>query len=388
MKLKIAFLLIINTILFSCMNRTNNISIDISPLPNISEQIGTISKGISGAYAGMLDRRLILAGGCNFPDEPAAKGGEKIYYKEILQWDSQKWIKIGELPEPMAYGVALPWDDKLLLIAGNNSEKSSNKILSLSIKNDSLQIDTLTTTPFAVNNFAATMANERRLYLFGGVMDGQLSNELWTLDIPSKTWKRCAALPDRPLQQSQIVFHNEQLYLFGGFDVPNETQNAYVSQKIWKYTPTDNQWEMVATYPKGENNYSLSGGCAVGLDQRYILTLAGVNQKVFEKALDTFFYLEKSADTSTPKYENAKHYKQAYMHHDVEWYAFNPKIYLFDTQSYKWILIAENQQIALAGATITTMDENTIALLNGEIKPGVRTPKNWTITKTNDIKSK
>ena len=42
------------------------------------------AKGVSGHIAGELrPGLLVMAGGCNFPDRPARKGGAKRYYSEI-----------------------------------------------------------------------------------------------------------------------------------------------------------------------------------------------------------------------------------------------------------------------------------------------------------------
>lgn len=36
-------------------------------------------KGVSALYAGITKDRLIMAGGCNFPDIPVADGGKKVF---------------------------------------------------------------------------------------------------------------------------------------------------------------------------------------------------------------------------------------------------------------------------------------------------------------------
>ena len=48
-------------------------------------------QGVSGAFAGIVrypsfdDKKpfLVVAGGCNFPDTPAAEGGQKVFYTDI-----------------------------------------------------------------------------------------------------------------------------------------------------------------------------------------------------------------------------------------------------------------------------------------------------------------
>ena len=42
-----------------------------------------IEKGVSACFAGTVGNTLLMAGGCNFPNRPAAEGGEKRFYQGI-----------------------------------------------------------------------------------------------------------------------------------------------------------------------------------------------------------------------------------------------------------------------------------------------------------------
>ena len=42
-----------------------------------------IEAGVSAPFAGFVGDWLVVAGGCNFPDVPAAEGGQKVYYREV-----------------------------------------------------------------------------------------------------------------------------------------------------------------------------------------------------------------------------------------------------------------------------------------------------------------
>lgn len=59
-------------------------------------------KGVSALYAGITEDRLIMAGGCNFPDIPVADGGKKVFYNEVyatpLSSDTAfRWKQVGFL---------------------------------------------------------------------------------------------------------------------------------------------------------------------------------------------------------------------------------------------------------------------------------------------------
>ena len=40
-------------------------------------------EGVSAPFAGIIGNHLVVAGGCNFPDLPAAEGGAKKFYSHI-----------------------------------------------------------------------------------------------------------------------------------------------------------------------------------------------------------------------------------------------------------------------------------------------------------------
>jgi Uncharacterized protein conserved in bacteria len=90
----------------------------------IDDDIKGYSKGVSGAFAGISNDMLILAGGCNFPDIPVSEGGKKVYYSSIYgmrigSLKKEKWEKFGDLPFPLAYGVTVESGNSLYLIGGN-----------------------------------------------------------------------------------------------------------------------------------------------------------------------------------------------------------------------------------------------------------------------------
>ena len=58
-----------------------------------------IEQGVSACFAGAIGHRLLMAGGCNFPEVPAADGGKKRFYRGIyaaslVKDDSLNWKKV------------------------------------------------------------------------------------------------------------------------------------------------------------------------------------------------------------------------------------------------------------------------------------------------------
>lgn len=60
------------------------VRIYITEVESIPGEFGNISKGISASFAGLIDEKLIVAGGCNFPDTAAADGGKKYFTRTFF----------------------------------------------------------------------------------------------------------------------------------------------------------------------------------------------------------------------------------------------------------------------------------------------------------------
>ena len=69
-------------------NRFNKVNFQALPSLEIS-----LNQGVSGAYSGNIDGQAIVAGGCNFPNTPAAEGGAKVFYNAVYALRGKQWTK-------------------------------------------------------------------------------------------------------------------------------------------------------------------------------------------------------------------------------------------------------------------------------------------------------
>ena len=63
-----------------------------------------------------------------------------------------------------------------------------------------------------------------------------------------------------------------------------------------------------------------------------------------------------------------------YLLHPVEWYKFNDRILVYNINLDIWQEVARTSLVARAGAALVGWDK-TYYNINGELKPGVRTPE-------------
>ena len=115
-------------------------------------------KGVSALYAGITEDRLIMAGGCNFPDIPVADGGKKVFYNEVyatpLSSDTAfRWKQVGFLPVASAYGVTISTQKGLICVGGTTADGSISDVFSFYLlQEDVLVTDTLPSLPMTIDN--------------------------------------------------------------------------------------------------------------------------------------------------------------------------------------------------------------------------------------------
>lgn len=320
--------------------------------------------GVSAPFAGVLDGRLVMAGGCNFPEKPLAKDSRKRFYKGIYVGDSlaQGGIrKIGELSAPTAYGATAKTSKGLILIGGIADGASLKDVWLLDIDGLVPNLTRLPSLPSAVDNMAAA-AIGNVVYVAGGNIDGVPGNVLFALDLDTSAagWKRLRDLPGNPRIQPVMAASNGNLFLWGGFAPAHmrgkKARQATLETDGLRYNPAKKRWSALPA-PVNENGeaVSLGGGAACALPDGRIVAAGGVNKDIFLEALR-----DPAPD---------------YLSHPAPWYRFNDNIFVFDPETSRWNVFARSRDAARAGAAMVPGQGNNLYIIGGEVKPQVRTPR-------------
>ena len=206
-------------------------------LPSIPDK-----EGFAGLYAGVSNDVLICAGGANFPNKKPWEGGIKKWYNQIYLLDNinGKWNKADtQLPSARAYGIAVSYDDKVILIGGNDSNKFFNDVLSIEYSNGKVAIDyDYPQLPEPLSNMSGALINGV-IYVAGGqsFANELAKNTFYILDLKTKKsdrkWTKGPSWPGAPRIQSVSANHNGDFYLFSGFNLKIDT-NANVDRVLLK----------------------------------------------------------------------------------------------------------------------------------------------------------
>ncbi len=353
-------------------------------LPDLPGAGDTASLGVSAPFAGIHNETLIVAGGCNFPDKPAAEGGAKRYYGEIFALLPEGWKEIDRLPYPVAYGAAVSTPDGIVCIGGNNSDSSLVEVSRISYNpaNGEHEICALPSLPFPMDNLSATF-DGRDIYVAGGNENGQPCRTLLRLD-PANTEKGWERLPDFPgaARVQPVLVAGESpgdtcIYLAGGFQPISDGEEPIVPTDLLAFDPVTSTWRQEAIFPPLEDgaNRTLTGGCAVTFQADKLLFMGGVNYDRFLAAIARPIHLAKAeASHDSAAIARLRAEAESYMLHPAEWYRFNTFLLQYDLSTREWSDLGEYEQLARAGAG-AVIQGNRLVIVNGELKPGVRTPQ-------------
>ena len=362
------------------------------------------AKGVSGHIVGELSTgRLVMAGGCNFPDRPAREGGAKRYYSEIYTADYLSpmydaceskaseldlgWRLIGHLPHPTAYAAFLRYDDKLIVAGGQSAAGDLRDAYMIWLRDrHSVEIIPLPSLPEPRSGMASALI-ENVLYLIGGRVNGKLSNIVLSLDLkrPQKEWREETPYPNSPFLKlvatTNLSEYSTPSYVpclvvmgsFTGVDEPDQRVQADVTYMT--YTPETKQWQTYKIAPDDSiAAHGFGGGYA---SKRGGSFSGGVRADLFVTALQR----EKDLKAAKAKgnhqlVEKLQAEQRAYLSHEPAWYGFCSDWYSFDRSRGRGEAKSGFHFDGRADAVYLDRPFSMTdgILIGGETMPGVRTP--------------
>lgn len=378
-------------IAFSCSSRQTasyKPEVHVQKMQGFPTDESGISQGVSACFAGVHKGKLWIAGGCNFPDIPAAEGGKKRFYQGIYlaEFNSDsifRWKKAGNLPVPAAYGVSISTPGGLICIGGANAEGALSAVYRLSLTDEGiLQTDTLPSLPCTLDNMGGA-AIGNILFVAGGNMNGKPTNAVFSLDLdsPADGWIARPAFPGNERIQPVCIAQDTALYLWGGFSPAFDGKPASLATNGYRYSPVTGEWlTLPSPFDADGSAVSLGGGVGTSLGNNRILCTGGVNKDIFLSALQREEALKKAVEANdSAEAGSLKDAGRIYMLQPAEYYRFNNSVYLYDVDDGKWTELGAFPHMARAGATLAGLGD-TCYLINGELKPGIRTPEITKIT--------
>ena len=332
-------------------------------LPASGQEKGTVpfpphpqAEGVSAPFAGFIGDTLIVAGGCNFPDTPAAEGGKKVFHATAYTLDlrhlSDGWKALPPLPAPIAYGASVATPQGLVCIGGQNAQGAQTDVFLLDAQGIATPLPSL---PTSLDNGGAALSGNT-VYVTGGNQP-EGGQALYALHLDTDTvWKRLADYPGPQRVQPIVTATSTALYLIGGYAFDAVRKECTPSTDMLQYDIASGTWSRLDTLISERDGTPrcLAGGSGLVKDNRLILT-GGVNHDIFRQAMEG----KGPAD---------------YMKKPVEWYRFNDDLLVYDLDKRTWHVTYDVPGLARAGGILLEHDRY-LYIICGETKPGIRTPQ-------------
>ena len=357
-------------------NRHNQVS--ISSLASLPAGGG---QGVSGIFSGRVGNSVLVAGGCNFPDVPAAEGGAKKFYNSVYVLDNPlkegaAWKEIGYLTDVVAYGASVTTPEGVVCIGGSDGSSVKSSVFMLSMVKDELNVIEMPSLPIALEHLCAAYG-DGYIYVAGGRNDKGGSYAAYRLAYPSGTqWEQLPDMPGAPRLQSVGVVQKAAtgscFYVFGGYCDPIGQTAGVVHLDGVKYDIQKGEWSDVAPIAPHGKEMTLVGAAGVVSGCSHIVCMGGVDATIFEEAINRQVYISKAdEDGDTLAVTKLKDEAATYLTHPAEWYKFNKELLIYHTITDTWTTEACSPLLARAGAAVIPFDGSWI-VVNGEEKPGVR----------------
>ncbi len=364
-------------------------------LPNLPAPAGEhIQHGVAGAYSGTLtittengakEEALLVAGGANFSKKSLLNAiqedvaAEKIYHQDIFlltqssndQWQQSKL----SLPLGAAYGKSFTTEQGILLFGGeikqvDGSVTASSNIALISYLEGSLNYQKIGEMPVTFTKGGGAYS-QGKIYIIGGIQNGVASNNVYSYDVSSSTWQKEPPLLGKNRISPVVTIHDNkststsQLYVFSGFSINNDENIALNDGLSLNISDKPAKWQAIAPIQTLlDKQLSLIGAAAIEVSAQQTLFLGGYNKSTWDNWLSKY---QNVKGTEQEKAEKIRFFSQA-----PSSYNWNKDALLFDSSNQSWTNLGETPFLPNCGAAIEHW-QNNIVLINGEIKPGVRT---------------
>lgn len=317
-----------------------------TPLPALPDP-----EGFAGMYAGTCGEIMICAGGTNFPGKPMLEGEAKTWTDRIftLSPGENEWKEAGTLPVPYAYGASAGIREGLLCIGGCGKEGHRKDVYLLNLAKGTVTTHPFPSLPIALAYTAAAVL-DGKVYLTGGCErpgEQDCTNRVFMLDTrrTEQGWLEQAPLPGRGRFLHQMAATDGALYVLGGIGLREQDgqQVRELLKEAWSYTP-EHGWTRLPDMP-------------------YAIAAAPTPAPVSGNGV---IYLLGGDDGSGKKYTPQTNP------------GFNNQSLCLDTADMTW---HDAGPIAAPRAVLPCCAwQDRFAAVNGELKPGRRSPEVWSIS--------
>ncbi len=223
----------------------------------------------------------------------------------------------------------------------------------------SLVIDSIANLPIGIKHGVGGVLG-RKIYIGLGSAGRQLF--FFDLDRPSKGWQSAPEFPGCPRDDAAFTVSNHKLYVFSGAGIEAGKNIPSVLLDSYVFDCDTNTWSQLG----GDVPVGLLGASCCSLDTGEIVFFGGYRKETFDN-----FVLEIAEINYLEEPEKHRQVLTEFMTRRVEDYGWNQDIWRYSPTHNRWAVAGRNSFHANCGSAISK-EGNTITLIEGEMKPGLR----------------
>jgi N-acetylneuraminate epimerase len=313
-------------------------------LPSLPDKIG-----FAAPFAGVSEGALIVGGGANFPGAMPWEGGTKVWYDSlfVLPKTDGPWVTGFKLPHPVGYGVSVTTKDGVLCAGGSDARQHYQDVFRLRWRDGKIETENLPSLPRAMANGCGALVG-KIFYVAGGIERPDSTNALktfWALDLGEKKpqWRQLEPWPGPARMLSVAGASKDSFYLFSGVELSGDAAGKPVRRylKDAYYFTSGRGWKQIADLPRA----TVAAPSPASLHEGKLHIVSGDDGELVN-------FEPKSKHPGFPK-----------------------DVLAYDVKADAWERI---EDATVSRATAPTVEwHGMTVILNGEAKPGVRTPEVW-----------
>lgn len=199
------------------------------------------------------------------------------------------------------------------------------------------------------------------------------------LDDLDSGWKSTTDFPGTQRSDAVCIADDDGIWIFSGAGTPEGSTHAQVLTDVYRFEYTTQKWDRI----ESEIPVGLLGGSGCEIAKGHFVFFGGYSKPTF----DDFCQKMSSIDENKNPNERVE-LLTTFMSLEPEQYGWNKDIILYDTIKNRWEILQQNPFSANCGAALIRAG-NQVTLINGEIKPGLRSTevKQFTFDDANHVES-
>jgi len=225
-------------------------------LPSLPDPVG-----FAGAFAGVSNGELIVAGGANFPTGRPWDGAQKVWHDRIfiLAGPRDSWRSCAQkLPRPLAYGVSASASNAVVCCGGGDAERHYADAFLLRWDGTKVAVEPLPPMPGPAAFFCGAVVGES-LYVAGGRAapdSPETLRTLWAIDLAEvptrRKWRELPPWPGPGRMLAVAAAQDGHFFLISGVDLvrgrDGKPRRRYL-RDVYRYTPGFG-WRRMADLPR------------------------------------------------------------------------------------------------------------------------------------------